>query len=113
MPPCYDRHAPHRVGLLHLDLVFGVNFPGCNDIGVLQFLEGEHQLVAVVGGPRASRTAKMFEGGHLDRVGGFMAGEKPVQPFGEIGLEAMPLLPLQLRPAGGKEIGELGVDAQR
>ncbi len=42
-----------------------------------------------------------------------MAGEKSVQPFGEIGLKTMPLLSLQLRPTGGKEIGELGVDAQQ
>ena len=39
-----------------------------------------------------------------------MAGIKAVEPFGEVGLEVEPLLPLQLSPAGIEQSGELGVE---
>lgn len=54
----------------------------------------------------------MFEGGDLNGIGILVAGEESVQPFGEIRLQSMALLPVQLRPAGRKEFAELWVDAQ-
>ncbi len=41
-----------------------------------------------------------------------MAGIKAMQPFGEIGFQVEPLLPLQHCPTGIKQGGELGIDFQ-
>ena len=38
-----------------------------------------------------------------------MAGIKTVEPFGEIGFEMEPLLPLQLSPTGIEQVGEFWV----
>ena len=39
-----------------------------------------------------------------------MAGIKTMEPFGKIGLEVEPLLPLQLGPTGIEQSGELGIE---
>ena len=95
-----------------MNLVLLVNFPAVNGTDPNEFAHGASQAAAVIDQSVTLRPAQPHEGGNLYRVGSSVTGIKTVQPFGEIGLQMEPLLPLQLGPAGIKDFGEFGIDLQ-
>ena len=95
-----------------MHLVLPVNHPEGQNLGCDQLFESTPELAPKVRKPAAIRAAELLQGGDFHRIRRFVAGIKPMEPFGEIGFEKKPLLPLQLCPAGIEDMGKLGVELE-